>query len=110
MTKLRITQLLLAFALLVASRPSLSAPLVSQAPAHCAESSSAAELPFFAPVVSKSLPPLPKCGACSQTICLGANVGVACGSSGGQTMHCVDSATCPADGLTQCVCKTGPIY
>jgi len=110
MTKLRITQLLLALALLVAARPSLSAPLASQAPAHCAASSSVAELPFFTPVVSKSLPSLPKCGACSQTICLGANVGAACGISGGQTMHCVDSATCPADGLTQCGCRTGPIF
>jgi hypothetical protein len=110
MTKFRLTLLLLAFAFLAASRPGLSAPLASTAPALCAASSSAAELPFFTPAVAKSLPPLPRCGACSLAPCVGAKVGAACGVSGGQIMHCADVATCPADGLTQCACKTGPIY
>jgi hypothetical protein len=109
MTKSRITLLLLAFAFLVASRPGLSAPLASTVPALCAANSSTAELPFFRPAESKSLPVLPKCGACSQSVCLGAKVGGPCGSLLGQAKHCIDSATCPADGLAQCVCKTGPI-
>jgi hypothetical protein len=109
MKKFRFTLLLLAFSVLAASSPVLSAPLSSQAPALCAASSSAAELPFFSPAVDKSLPVLPKCGACSTTICRGAKVGGPCGSLVGQAMHCIDSATCPADGLAQCVCKTGPI-
>ncbi len=106
--KLGITLLLLAAVLLIAPLPSHAAPLASMAP-QCAANASAPELPSTP--ASKSLLKAiigPKCGSCSQTICVGAKVGSICGiAGGGEYEYCGDVGICSADGLTQCSCKTG---
>jgi hypothetical protein len=108
--KLSITLLLLAAMLLIAPSPSHAAA----APALCAaNTSSAPALPGFSTPASKSLLKAiigPTCGSCSQAICVGAKLGSICGISGGLYKYCGDVGTCPADGLTQCYCKTGPPY
>jgi hypothetical protein len=109
--KLGITLLLLAAVLLIAPLPSHAAPLASTAPSQCAANASAPELPSTP--ASKSLLKAiigPTCGSCSQAICVGAKLGSICGISGGLYKYCGDVGTCPADGLTECYCKTGPPY
>lgn len=112
--KLRTALLLLATVLLIAPHPSHSAPLASAAPSQCAANSSALELPGFSTPASKSLLKAiigPTCGSCSQSICVGAKVASICGIAGsGLYEYCGDVGTCPADGLTQCYCKTGAPY
>src|SRR3954453_17267192 len=102
--KLRITLLLLAAFIFVAAHPSHSAPLASTAPAQCAANSSTPELPGFSTPASKSLLKAiigPKCGSCSQSICVGAKVASICGIAGnGQYEYCGDVGICSADGLT----------
>jgi len=112
--KLGITLLLLAAVLLIAPLQSHAAPLASAAPSQCAANSSAPELPGFSTPASKSLLKAiigPKCGSCSQSICVGGKVASICGIAGsGLYEYCGDVGICPADGLTQCSCKTGAPY
>jgi len=107
--KLGITLLLLAAVLLIAPLPSHASSPASPAPSQCAANASAPELPSTP--ASKSLLKAiigPKCGSCSQAICVGAKVASICGIAGnGLYEYCGDVGTCPADGLTQCSCKTG---
>jgi hypothetical protein len=110
--KLRTTLLLLAVVFLIAPLPSHAASLASTAPSQCAANASAPELPSTP--ASKSLLKAiigPKCGSCSQTICVGAKVASICGiAGGGEYEYCGDVGICSADGLTQCSCKTGPPF
>jgi hypothetical protein len=113
--KLKITLLLLAAALLVAPNPSHAEPLASTAPALCAASASTTPaLPGFSTPASQVLLKTimrPKCGACSGSPCVGAAVASICGvGGGGQYKFCADVGNCPQDGLTQCICKTGPPF
>ena len=109
--KLRLTLLVLAFALLIAPAAGFAEPLASTAPAACAaQASTPASIldPVTLKILPKSLPPLPKCGVCSGSPCVGANVGSICGiGGGGQYKYCGDVGTCSQDNLTQCSCKTG---
>jgi|SRR6478672_4185953 len=108
--KLRLTLLVLAVALLVAPAAGFAEPLASTAPAACAAQAST-PASILDPVTLKILPksfPLPKCGVCSLSPCVGANVGSICGIAGnGEYKYCGDVGTCSQDSLTQCQCKTG---
>ncbi len=107
--KLRLTLLVFAVALLVAPLAGFAEPLASTAPVCGAQASTPASI--LDPVTLKILPksfPLPKCGVCSGSPCVGANVGSICGiGGGGQYKYCGDVGTCSQDNLTQCSCKTG---
>lgn len=109
--KLRLTLLVLSLALLIAPAAGFAEPLASTAPAACAaQAATLASIldPVTLEILPKSFPPLPKCGACSGSPCVGANVASICGvGGGGQYKYCADIANCPQDGLTQCMCKTG---
>jgi hypothetical protein len=112
--KSRLTLLVLAAALLIAPLASHAEPLASTAPAACAANASTSQLPGFSTPASDVLLKTiigPKCGSCSLSPCVGAKVGSICGiGGGGEYKYCGDIGTCPADGLTQCQCKTGPPF
>jgi hypothetical protein len=107
--KLRISLLLLASAILLTPRPSVSENLVFLAPSTCAATSSSTELPLFSPAESESLskglpfPPRLKCGSCGA--CQGLYADDQCGVQGGQLKYCSDAGICSQDGLYWCVCS-----
>jgi hypothetical protein len=111
--KLKLTLLLLVAALLIVPIATHAEPLPSTAPVACAANASTAQLPGLSTPASNALLEAivgRKCGSCSGTICVGAIVGSRCGIAGGQFEFCADGGDCPADGLTHCVCKTGPPF
>ena len=107
---LRIPLLLLASAILLTPRPSVSEPTDFLTSNTCAATSSSPEVPVVSQAESESLPKAPgpilrpKCGACGQ--CQGFYAGDQCGvASNGQLKYCSDKTEiCSQDGLARCVC------
>jgi hypothetical protein len=108
---IRIPLMLLASAILLTPRPSVSESPDFFAPSTCAATSSSPELPLFSQAESERLPRAMttgvKCGTCSSTNCRGASEGARCGvTSGGWIMYCSDNTNvCSQDGLAWCVCE-----
>lgn len=106
---LRILPLLLASAILLTPRPSVSESPRLLTPSTCDAASSSPELPLFSQPdsVSLSFPPLRiKCGSCGA--CPGLYANDQCGvAAGGQIKRCRAATpdVCSQDGLTRCVCS-----
>jgi hypothetical protein len=108
-TRLVFVSLLLMGSLGSAAIATPAVPPASGLP-FCIADLTAPELPTFAPS------PLPQatgaaCGACSESVCLGAHIGNSCsiGLNFRGTCQAAYGNTCPGTITLQCLCWSGPL-